>query len=143
MKLAHWLMLPLLMAVTLNIYADSQVEKRSISIDLVLDQSLRQYADKPWVVYVFAKPLDSKVPVASKKLTLNQVPMRVLLEEKNFLLENLTLASVDKVTVAAKVTRHGSPHKTVVGDLLAKSLPIDFTEGANQTIRLVIDKEVD
>ena len=143
MKRAHWLMLSLLMAVTLNLYADSQEEERSISIDLVLDQSLQQYADKPWIVYVFAKPLDSKVPVASKKLTLNQVPMKVLLEEKNFLLKNLTLASVDKVTVAAKVTRHGSPHKTVVGDLLGKSSPIDFTEGANQTIRLVIDKEVD
>ncbi|MCW8886075.1 MAG: hypothetical protein OQK12_12620 [Motiliproteus sp.] len=135
-------LLALLMALGVQVYGDNSANGRSILVDLKLDSSLQQYAEKPWIVYVFARPEDKRVPLASKKLTLDRVPLLVELTEKNYLLENLTLANADQVVVYVKVTRHGSPHKTAVGDLLGESKTVDFGQSPQQRIELVIDQEV-
>ncbi|MEH6626920.1 MAG: hypothetical protein V7739_10765 [Motiliproteus sp.] len=131
-----------LLLLSLSVQAEAPESKRSILIDLKLAPHLQQYAEEKWLVYVFARPADKRVPLASKKLTLDRVPMLVELTEANFLLENLTLANADEVVVYVKVTRHGSPHKTVVGDLLGESEPVDFKAANRHKIELVISKEV-
>ncbi len=135
------LLLSLLMPASLTVQAEGG-DPRSIVVDLALEQSLRSYADKDWVVYVFAKPSNSRVPVAAKAVKLNQLPLQLTLSEKDYLLEKLTLASSDQVTVNAKVSRAEEPHKTVVGDLLGQSPVIDLSGGGQRRVQLRIDREV-
>ncbi len=132
----------LALLLSVSVQADNADNQRSILVDLKLSPQLQKYAENKWIVYVFARPANKRVPLASKKLTLDQVPMLVELTEKNYLLENLTLANADQVVVYVKVTRHGSPHKTVVGDLLGESAVVDFSLDKQQRIELMIEKEV-
>ena len=115
---------------------------RAIEVKLTLAPELQKYQEQSWTMYVFAKPPNGRVPLASKTLKLNQVPMTVKLDESMYLLENLTLATAEEVVVAVKVTRHNDPHKTMVGDLTALSPVIRFADGDRQQIALVIDTEV-
>ncbi|MEH6650904.1 MAG: hypothetical protein V7707_12830 [Motiliproteus sp.] len=117
-------------------------EPRVISVDLQLSPELQQYQHQSWTLYLYAKPLDSRVPVASKKITLDQLPQRLELTEQDFLLPHLTLAGPDQVVVAVKVSRINSPHETLAGDLVGKSPVVDFTGGNQQELTLLIDEEV-
>ena len=120
-----------------------KAEQRVISVDLQLSSDLLQYQDQSWTLYLYAKPLDSPVPVASKKLTLDQLPQRLDLTEQDFLLPHLTLAGPDQVVVAVKVSRNNTPHETLAGDLIGKSPVVDFAAGQQQSLVLLIDKEVE
>lgn len=122
---------------------NATTQPRTIRVDLQLSPSLQQYQHHNWTLYLYAKPLDSRVPVASKKLTLDQLPQRLDLTEQDFLLPHLTLAGSDQVVVAVKVSRNNTPHETLAGDLVGKSPVIDFTEGNQQSLSLLIDKEVE
>lgn len=115
---------------------------RTIRVEVSLAEHLQQYSHQPWTLYVFAKPVNGRVPLASAKLKLNQLPLKIELTEKMFLLEHLTLANAEQVIVAAKATRSNDPHRTAVGDLIASSDVIHFSDNPNPAIRLEIDTEV-
>ncbi len=142
MRWFRLLLIPLVLLSCLNVQAESAADKRAIVVDLQLDESLQEFSDRDWLLYVFARGENGRVPLASSKLRLKQLPLTISLTEKMFLLEHLTLAKVDQVYVFAKVSRDGDPHRTVVGDLLGKSELVDFSRGSHQQVKLVIDKLV-
>lgn len=119
-----------------NTAPSTEKPSHTINVSLELAPDLENHASKGWLVYVFAIEPGKRIPVASKTVRLNQLPVELVLTNKDFLLPEMTLDHVKRVVIKAKAKQHGDAHKTMKGDLEGKSEEIllpDINQFANNT----------
>ena len=91
-------------------------------------------------VFVYVKPSQgTSMPIAVKKLKLNQLPLIVKLSDQDAMLESMRLSQFKSVVIGARVSQSGQPFPQP-GDYQAEMNLIDWQ--AEKTRSLVIDQQI-
>ena len=109
-----------------------------VEVSLASDLAVELGASEP--VFVFARaPSGTGPPVAVARTVVGALPTTLVLDESNAMVPSMTLASMDRVLVAARVARSGTASRTS-GDVEGVSGPVAVADPA--PVRIVISRIV-
>lgn len=109
-----------------------------VEVSLAPDLGVELGASEP--VFVFARtPSGAGPPVAVARTIVGALPATIVLDESNAMVPSLSLASVERALVAARVARSGTVTRTT-GDVEGVSGPVTVADPA--PVRIVISQIV-
>ncbi len=111
-----------------------------LNVQVSLSDELKARVRPDQVVFVFARPVGGRMPLAAVRLTAADLPAAVVLDDSLAMMPESRLSSADTVEVNAKVSMSGQPGATA-GDLFGSLSPIRV-KAENGTLKLVIDQVV-
>lgn len=111
-----------------------------LSVQVSLSDELKARVKPDQVVFIFARPVGGRMPLAAVRLTAAELPAAVILDDSMAMMPEARLSSVDTVEVNAKVSMSGRPEAST-GDLFGSLSPIRV-KADNGTLELVIDQVV-
>lgn len=120
---------------------EQPVVKPSVTVDVDISEQLRQQVDPQTTVFVFARPIGGKMPLAAVKLTVSQLPKRIVLDDKLAMLPTAKISMQKKVEVSARISLSGQPRASV-GDYESAVLVLNVTQLPDPQ-RLLINKVVE
>ncbi len=110
-----------------------------IAVEVMLADNLVTQADKNDFVFIFAKALKGpRAPLAVSKHQVKDLPIEIELTENMAMLPSMSIASFDKITVAARISKTGKPVQQQ-GDLVSDTTLIT-TKNQKTTVKLIIDR---
>jgi len=112
----------------------------SLRVQVSLSDELKARVKADQTVFVFARPVGGRMPLAAVRLTASQLPTEVVLDDSLAMMPEMKLSSVDEVEVNAKVSMSGRPQASP-GDLFGSIAPVTVI-GQKGTLTLVIDQVV-
>ncbi len=132
-----------------NVNNDTQKQRSTdhaigkvIAVEVMLADNLVAQADKNDFVFVFAKALKGpRAPLAVSKHQVKDLPIEIELTENMAMLPSMSIASFDKITVSARVSKTGKPVQQP-GDLVSDTTLIT-TNNQKTTAKLIIDRIVE
>jgi len=92
--------------------------------------------DQP--VFVFARPVGGRMPLAAVRLKVSDLPREVVLDDSQAMSPEARLSSVDEVEVSARISFSGTP-AAQSGDLYGTLSPV-AVQGNTKVLELVIDQ---
>ncbi|NVK42638.1 MAG: c-type cytochrome biogenesis protein CcmI [Oceanospirillaceae bacterium] len=92
-------------------------------------------------VFVFARPVGGRMPLAALKLKVSDLPREVVLDDSLAMTPEARLSSVDEVEVSARISLGGTP-AAQTGDLYGTLSPV-AVQGNAKVLELVIDQVVE
>jgi cytochrome c-type biogenesis protein CcmH len=111
-----------------------------LHVEVTLDPKLRDKAPAGASVFVFARAASGPpMPLAVQRLTVNDLPAKVVLTEAMGMLPNMKLSQFPQVVVGARISASGNA-KAQSGDLQTLSAPLDVK--SKTPVKLVIDSVV-
>lgn len=111
-----------------------------IAVEVSLDPKLRAQAPAGASLFVFARAANGPpMPLAVQRLSVADLPAKVVLTEEMGMLPNMKLSQFPQVVVGARISASGNP-KAQSGDLQTLSAPIDVK--TRTPVQLVIDQVV-
>nr|WP_305119288.1 c-type cytochrome biogenesis protein CcmI [Tahibacter harae] len=111
-----------------------------IAVEVSLDPKLREQAPAGASLFVFARAASGPpMPLAVQRLSVSDLPAKVVLTEEMGMLPNMKLSQFPQVVVGARISASGNP-RAQSGDLQTLSAPVDVKTRA--PVRLVIDQVV-
>lgn len=111
-----------------------------LQVEVALDPKLRDKAPAGASVFVFARAANGPpMPLAVQRLTVADLPAKVVLTEAMGMLPNMKLSQFPQVVVGARISASGNA-KAQSGDLQTLSAPLDVTSKA--PVKLSIDSVV-
>lgn len=108
----------------------------SIAGEITLDKKLADRIKPEDVLFVFARPEGSRMPLAVIRTTAAELPLRFRLDDSNSLPGGAKLSAAGSVSVEARIARSGEARKSS-GDLFGVA---DKVRVGTQNIRLRIDQ---
>jgi len=112
-----------------------------IKVFVSLSDEIKAQARADQVVFVFARPVGGRMPLAAARLTVADLPLELTLDDSQAMTPQARLSSVEEVEVTAKVSLSGQP-ESAAGDLVGKLSPVKV-RGSDKTLSLVIDQVVE
>ncbi|MCK5889446.1 MAG: c-type cytochrome biogenesis protein CcmI [Methylococcales bacterium] len=112
----------------------------SVTIDLSLSKALKDKVNDNHTVFVFARPVGGRMPLAAERIHVKDLPKRIVLDDTKAAMPTAKLSSVEKVEVTARISLSGNPMPTT-GDLYITVKDIIVKD--NVTLALEINKIVD
>ncbi|MCK5831191.1 MAG: c-type cytochrome biogenesis protein CcmI [Methylococcales bacterium] len=97
---------------------DSKISSASVTIDLTLSSSLKSKVNGEHVIFVFARPVGGRMPLAAERIKVKDLPKRIVLDDTKAAMPTAKISSVEKVEVTARVSLSGQPMPQK-GDLFA------------------------
>ena len=91
----------------------------SLIIDLTLNKALKEKVNEDDIVFVFARPVGGRMPLAAERIKVKDLPTRIVLDDTKAAMPTAKLSSVDVVEVTARVSKSGQP-MAQKGDLFAE-----------------------
>lgn len=119
----------------------TEVAAAEITLALSIDTKLRESVKPEDTVFVFARPVGGRMPLAAVRLQVSQLPLEVTLNDSMAMSPQAKLSQHDEVEVTARVSRSGQPQATA-GDLFGTLSPVAVSKD-EQALTLVIDRVVD
>lgn len=111
-----------------------------LSVEVALDPKLRDKAPAGASVFVFARAASGPpMPLAVQRLSVADLPAKVVLTEAMGMLPNMKLSQFPQVVIGARISASGNA-KAQSGDLQTLSAPLDVKSKA--PVKLVIDSVV-
>ena len=111
----------------------------SITLTVDLDADLRDKVTGQDAVFIYAKAMQGPpMPLAVKRLTVNDLPASVSLSDSDAMMPNMKLSSFEQVVVGARVSKSGNP-VAQPGDLFIEIDSID-SKNPPSDLNLVIDR---
>lgn len=83
--------------------------KSKISIKLDIDSALKAKVSPEQTVFVFARPVGGKMPLAAEKLQVKNLPANIVLDDSKSPMPTANLSSVAEVELTARVSLSGEP----------------------------------
>jgi cytochrome c-type biogenesis protein CcmH len=111
----------------------------SLTVQVDLAPQLRGQVAAGDVVFIFARPPDSRMPLAIVRKTVGELPTSVRLDDSMAMNPSLKLSTLPNVVVAARVSKSGSA-VAQKGDLEGATEPLSPSRA--EPIRVVIDREL-
>ena len=109
-----------------------------VEVSLAPDLAVELGASEP--VFVFARtPAGGGPPVAVARTIVGALPATIVLDESNAMVPSLSLASVERALVTARVARSGTVNRTS-GDVEGVSGPVAVADPA--PVRIVLSQIV-
>lgn len=112
-----------------------------IRVQLSIDESLKAQVDPEQIVFVFARPVGGRMPLAAVRLQVSQLPLEVVLDDSSAMSPQAKLSQQKEVEVTARVSLSGQPQASA-GDLYGTVSPVQVGADNNE-LTLVIDRVVD
>ncbi|WP_027857804.1 c-type cytochrome biogenesis protein CcmI [Marinobacterium jannaschii] len=118
-----------------------ELAEARIKVHVSLSEELQTRASEDQVVFVFARPVGGRMPLAAARISVADLPLELTLDDSQAMTPQARLSSVDEVEVTAKVSVSGQPESSS-GDLVGKLSPVSV-RGDDKTLSLVIDQVVE
>jgi cytochrome c-type biogenesis protein CcmH len=118
-----------------------ELEIASISLKVDIDPSLKGQVSPEQTIFVFAREVGQRMPLAAVKLAVSDLPANVVLDDTMAMSPEATLSSVAAVEVSARISLSGEP-QAKTGDLYGIITPVDV-RGGNLPLQLIVDKVVE
>lgn len=116
-------------------------EGASIGVTVSLDPALADRVTGNETVFVFARAVNGPpAPLAVKRLTAADLPVRISLSDRDSMAQGLSLSAFPRVRVSARVSRSGNAI-AATGDLEGQSGPISVETTGE--VNILIDQVVD
>ncbi len=123
-------------------HEENTAQTAGVEVLLSLAPSLQSQADPSTTVFLIAQAVDGPaMPLAAKRLTVADLPQKILLNDSNAMSPMARLSSVSQTKVKAIVSFSGSAGSNA-GDFVGQSAPVSLSAEDVQTIELVIDQIV-
>ncbi len=112
-----------------------------IYVSVTLDAGLKNRLSGSETVFVFAKaPKGPPFPLAVSRLTVNELPVKLQLDDTMSMMPGKNISSVDQVVVTARVSKSGNPLPQS-GDFTSD--PVATATDGSPSVVLSIDQEVE
>lgn len=111
--------------------------KIQVTVDIAPELKAKVSSDQ--VVFVFARPAGSKMPLAAERLTVKDLPATIVLDDTKAAMPTATLSSVAQVDITARISLSGQAIPQD-GDLFATQEKVDVSGAA--PVSLVINQVV-
>jgi cytochrome c-type biogenesis protein CcmH len=118
----------------------ANVGNAKINIHLDIDFVLKAKVSPELSVFVFARPVGGKMPLAAEKLFVKDLPATIVLDDSKSPMPTANLSSVAEVDVTARVALSGQP-KANKGDLFVTVEKVKVNDG--KVLEMLINKEVE
>ncbi|MFT6352562.1 c-type cytochrome biogenesis protein CcmI [Neptuniibacter pectenicola] len=118
-----------------------ELDIASVALNVDLSPELKAKATPEQAVFVFAREVGGKMPLAAVKLSVSDLPTQVVLDDTMAMNPQATLSSVAQVEVSARISLSGQP-QAQKGDFYGIISPVEV-RGAKIPLMLVIDKVVE
>ncbi|MCO4756720.1 MAG: c-type cytochrome biogenesis protein CcmI [Oceanospirillaceae bacterium] len=113
----------------------------AIRVQLSINDQLKSGLSPEQTVFIFARPVGGRMPLAALRLQVSQLPMEVVLDDSMAMSPQARLSQQSEVEVTARVSMSGQPQAST-GDLYGTLSPVSV-RGNEATLSLVIDRVVD
>jgi cytochrome c-type biogenesis protein CcmH len=114
--------------------------EKSVVVSVSIDPELAKALAPDLPVFIFARPVGQRMPLAAMRVTVSDLPLEVTLTDDQAMTPTAKLSSQAEVEVAARIAKSGQPVASS-GDLESKPVLVPVsTEPSAQT--LVIDQIV-
>ncbi len=118
-----------------------KAEPIGVALDVSLSADLQGKVDPNAIVFVFAKPVDGKIPLAALKLRVSELPKQVILDDSYAMMPTAKISLQKKVQVSARISLSGQP-QAQSGDIQSALLAIDVSKNP-LPVKLLINKVVE
>jgi cytochrome c-type biogenesis protein CcmH len=108
---------------------EEKVEKSKLKVivDVEITEQLKNELDENTTIFVFAKPIAGRIPLAALKLRVGDLPKRVVLDDSLAMLPTAKISMQKKVEVSARISLSGQP-QSQSGDYESNVLILDVSE---------------
>lgn len=130
-----------LIAQGVNVPEIPELQPASISLKVDIAAHIKEQVSPEHAVFVFAREIGGRIPLAAVKLKVSDLPANVVLNDSQAMNPQSNLSSVSEVEVAARVSKSGQPGSQV-GDPYGQISPIQV-RGTTLPLILTIDKVVE
>lgn len=120
--------------------AQASVGKAKISIHLDIDARLKAKVSPEQIVFVFARPVGGKMPLAAEKLQVKDLPKTIVLDDSKSPMPTANLSSVTAVDVTARVSLSGQPQANT-GDFFVTVEKVNVNN-EGKVMDMLINQEV-
>jgi len=120
---------------------ESESDKLKVVVDVEIDSQIKAQLAADAVVFVFARPVDGRIPLAALKLRVSELPKRVILDDSMAMMPSAKISLQKKVEVSARISLSGQP-QAQKGDFQSAVIAVDVLQDASP-IALFIDKVVE
>lgn len=119
---------------------DLKVSSSSVTIDLTLNSALKSQVNDEQIIFVFARPVGGRMPLAAERIKVKDLPIRIVLDDTKAAMPTAKISSAETVEVTARISLSGQlmPQK---GDLFATVKNIAVKD--NPTLALEINQIVE
>jgi len=100
-----------------------EVKSVELRLAVSLDSELLEKADPQQRVFIFARPIGGRMPLAAVSMTVADLPTHVVLNDSMAMSPQAKLSSADQVEVIARISTSGEP-KPQPGDLMGVISPV-------------------
>ncbi len=116
------------------------INSASVVIDLTLSATLKAKVSDEDTLFVFARPVGGRMPLAAERIKVKDLPTRIVLDDSKAAMPTAKISSVDVVDIVARVSLSGQPREQK-GDLYATLNNVVVKEGL--VLSLEINKVVE
>lgn len=114
--------------------------KLKVIVDVEITEQLKSELDENTTIFVFAKPIAGRIPLAALKLRVADLPKRVVLDDSLAMLPTAKISMQQKVEVSARISLSGQP-QSQAGDYESNVLILDVSE-VDSAAKLLINNLV-
>lgn len=93
-------------------------------------------------VFVFARPVGGRMPLAAVKLSLADLPAEIVLDDSSAMRADFALSTVSEVEVQARLSASSQPG-AVSGDVETDVINVNFEKAENKKLELVLNRVVE
>ncbi|MEH6444200.1 MAG: c-type cytochrome biogenesis protein CcmI [Oceanospirillaceae bacterium] len=119
----------------------SEITKLNVIVDVEISDTLKAQLDSDAVLFVFARPVGGRIPLAAVKMKVSDLPKRVILDDSLAMMANAKISLQKKVEVSARISISGQP-QSQKGDFESAVLVLDVIENSS-SVKLLINKVVE
>ena len=117
----------------------ANAENAKITLKLDIDSALKAKVSPEQTVFVFARPVGGRMPLAAEKLQVKDLPKTIVLDDSKSPMPTANLSSVAEVDVTARVSLSGQPQQST-GDLFV-TLEKVKVQNDGKMLEMVINQE--
>lgn len=117
-----------------------QAAQAEVKLRVSLSTELAEQAQPDQVVFIYARPVGGRMPLAAARYTVSDLPLEVTLDDSMAMMPQARLSLHDQVEVGARISLSGEPQASS-GDLESRALQVS-TRQVDEAVTLVIDQVV-
>jgi len=117
-----------------------QAAQAEVKLRVSLSTELAEQAQPDQVVFIYARPVGGRMPLAAARYTVSDLPVEVVLDDSMAMMPQARLSLHDQVEVGARISLSGEPQASS-GDLESRPLQVSTRQG-DEAVTLVIDQVV-
>jgi len=108
-----------------------------IIVNISLDPELQAKVSPEHTVFVFARAVGGRMPLAIERIQVKDLPKRIVLDDSKAAMPTATISTVEQVDIIARVSLSGTP-KPQAGDLFVQLDQVKVNAG--KELNLVINQ---